>query len=52
MSSQDRNGLPDGRMPWIRSLVFTLLVPCVVGVLFPSIIYRGRSTEGGLWETG
>lgn len=48
MSSQDRND----RMLWIRGLVFTLLVPCVVGVLFPSIIYRGRSAEGGLWETG
>ena len=39
-------------MLWIRGLVFTLLVPCVVGILLPFLMYRGLSPAGGLWETG
>lgn len=39
-------------MLWIRSLVFTLLVPCVVGGYLPFLIYKGRSMPGGLWNVG
>jgi protein-S-isoprenylcysteine O-methyltransferase Ste14 len=37
---------------WIRGLIFTVLVPGVVGVVLPSIIYRGHGVRGGLWEAG
>ncbi len=39
-------------MLWIRGLVFTLLVPYVAGVLLPSLIYKGYSPRGGIWEIG
>jgi protein-S-isoprenylcysteine O-methyltransferase Ste14 len=37
---------------WIRGLVFTLLVPCVVGGYLPSLIYGGSSAKHGLWSVG
>lgn len=39
-------------MLWIRGLVFTLLVPCVVGGYFPFLIYKGSSVPGGMWQLG
>ncbi len=41
-----------GAILWIRGLVFTLLVPCVVGILLPYLIYRRLSAAGGLWNIG
>ena len=38
-------------MLWIRGLVFTFLVPFVIGVLVPSRIDNG-SPRGGLWSIG
>ena len=37
---------------WIRALVFTVLVPGLIGVLVPLLMERGRHTQGGPWETG
>jgi len=37
---------------WIRGLVFTLLVPSVVGGYLPFLIYKGSSVPGGLWNVG
>jgi protein-S-isoprenylcysteine O-methyltransferase Ste14 len=37
---------------WLRGLVFTLLVPCVLGAYVPYLIYRGSSARGGLWDAG
>jgi len=37
---------------WIRGLVFTVLVPCVVGGYLPYLIYKGYSAPGGLWQVG
>jgi protein-S-isoprenylcysteine O-methyltransferase Ste14 len=37
---------------WIRGLIFTLLVPCVVGGYVPYRIYAGSSARGGLWNAG
>ncbi len=37
-------------MPWIRGLIFTLLVPCVVGGYVPHLFYRAGSARSGLWE--
>jgi protein-S-isoprenylcysteine O-methyltransferase Ste14 len=39
-------------MLWIRGLIFTLLVPCVVGGLAPSWIYDGSERRGGFWDFG
>ncbi len=39
-------------MLWIRGLVFTLLVPCIVGWLAPSWIYSGSERRGGFWDIG
>lgn len=39
-------------MLWIRGLVFTLLVPCVVGGYLPFLIYKGSGVQGGLWSVG
>ncbi len=36
---------------WIRGLIFTLLVPCVVGGYVPSLFYGG-SVRGGWWNVG
>jgi protein-S-isoprenylcysteine O-methyltransferase Ste14 len=37
---------------WIRGLIFTFLVPCVIGGYVPSLFYRGSSARGGLWRAG
>jgi protein-S-isoprenylcysteine O-methyltransferase Ste14 len=37
---------------WVRGLVFTLLVPCVVGGYLPYIFRGGSSARGGLWNIG
>jgi protein-S-isoprenylcysteine O-methyltransferase Ste14 len=39
-------------MVWIRGLIFTLLVPCVVAIYVPSTMYRGGSVNGGWWSAG
>jgi protein-S-isoprenylcysteine O-methyltransferase Ste14 len=39
-------------MLWIKGLIFTLLVPCVVGGLLPSYIYHGSPMPGGFWDAG
>ena len=39
-------------MLWLRGLVFTLLVPFVVGVVVPWRIYRGSDFAGGGWIAG
>jgi protein-S-isoprenylcysteine O-methyltransferase Ste14 len=39
-------------MIWFRGLVFTLLVPFVVGVYVPAMLARGNRTQRGLWNTG
>jgi protein-S-isoprenylcysteine O-methyltransferase Ste14 len=39
-------------MLWIRGLVFTLLVPCVVGGYIPHVIHGGGGAGGGLWGIG
>lgn len=39
-------------MLWLRGLLFTLLVPCVVGILVPSLIDSGSSIKGGWWGIG
>jgi protein-S-isoprenylcysteine O-methyltransferase Ste14 len=37
---------------WLRGLVFTLLVPCVVGVYVPHLTYRNLNAPGGLCNAG
>jgi protein-S-isoprenylcysteine O-methyltransferase Ste14 len=37
---------------WIRGLVFTLLVPCVVGGYLPYLFRGETSAGGGLWTIG
>lgn len=39
-------------MLWIRGLLFTLLVPCVVGGYLPYQFYKGSSAPAGLWQVG
>ncbi len=39
-------------MLWIRGLVFTVLIPCVVGVYVPVLLYSGSNARGGLWRAG
>jgi protein-S-isoprenylcysteine O-methyltransferase Ste14 len=39
-------------MLWVRGLVFTLLVPCVVGVYFPWRMYNGNGLAGGWSQVG
>jgi protein-S-isoprenylcysteine O-methyltransferase Ste14 len=37
---------------FIRGLVFTLLVPCVVGAYLPYLVRGGSSAGDGLWQVG
>jgi|SRR5579863_169048 len=37
---------------WIRGVVFTLLVPCVVGGYLPYVFRGGSGAIGGLWGIG
>jgi protein-S-isoprenylcysteine O-methyltransferase Ste14 len=39
-------------MVWIRGLIFTLLVPCVIAIYVPSTMYQGRGLNGGWWSAG
>ena len=39
-------------MPWLRGLVFTLLVPFIVGGYVPWRMVRGSSLAGGWWTIG
>jgi protein-S-isoprenylcysteine O-methyltransferase Ste14 len=37
---------------WIRGLIFTVLIPTVVGFILPSAVDPGAHRAGGLWEAG
>ncbi len=37
-------------MVWLRGLVFTLLIPAVVGGLAPWLLHAGRGPAGGVWQ--
>ena len=37
---------------WLRGLVFTLLVPVVVGFYVPSTFLAGRHLQPGAWQAG
>jgi protein-S-isoprenylcysteine O-methyltransferase Ste14 len=39
-------------MLWLRGLIFTLVIPCVVVGVIPAILYRGSHLGGGLWQAG
>jgi len=39
-------------MLWIRGVIFTLLVPCVIGAYIPSTIYGGDRSLSGWWIAG
>ncbi len=39
-------------MLWIRGLIFTVLVPGVVGFWLPSAVDPGAHRAGGIWEAG
>jgi protein-S-isoprenylcysteine O-methyltransferase Ste14 len=39
-------------MLWIRGLVFTVLIPGLLGVFLPAVICRDRMMAGGLWVAG
>lgn len=39
-------------MLWIRGLVFTALVPFVIGAWIPSIVDPFRRVQGGAWDAG
>ena len=40
------------RMLWIRGLIFTALVPAVVGFFLPLAIDGGAKRQGGIWDIG
>jgi protein-S-isoprenylcysteine O-methyltransferase Ste14 len=39
-------------MLWFRGLVFTLLIPAVVGGVAPWRLHQGHSAAGGFWQVG
>jgi protein-S-isoprenylcysteine O-methyltransferase Ste14 len=39
-------------MLWIRGLIFTVLVPAVVGYFLPSAVDSSAHTRSGVWEFG
>jgi len=39
-------------MLWLRGLIFTALVPYVIGGVVPSMFYGGRRMGGGWWLAG
>ncbi len=39
-------------MPWARGIVFTLLVPCMVGGYVPWSLSGGAHLAWGLWQSG
>lgn len=40
------------RMLWIRGVIFTLLVPGLIGVYVPSTLYGGAPPRSGWWMAG
>ena len=39
-------------MLWVRGLIFTVLVPAVVGVYIPVSLDPNAQRQGGAWDTG
>jgi len=39
-------------MLWLRGIVFTILVPAVVGLFIPSAIDPRAQLRGGIWDAG
>lgn len=39
-------------MLWLRGLIFTVLVPCVVGAYVPHVLAGSRGLHGGWWQPG
>jgi protein-S-isoprenylcysteine O-methyltransferase Ste14 len=39
-------------MLWVRGLIFTVLVPAVVGVFLPSVVDPRAQRQGGFWDIG
>jgi len=39
-------------MLWLRGVLFTMLVPCVVGWYIPHLYVEGRGLKGGFWQIG
>jgi len=39
-------------MLWLRGLVFTLLIPAVVGGVAPWLLHEGSGAAGGVWQLG
>ena len=39
-------------MPWIRGLIFTLLVPVMIGIGIPELLSPDRQWAGGNWQIG
>jgi protein-S-isoprenylcysteine O-methyltransferase Ste14 len=39
-------------MLWVRALIFTALMPGVVGFLVPTLLHAGRPLRGGAWALG
>jgi protein-S-isoprenylcysteine O-methyltransferase Ste14 len=40
------------RMLWIRGLIFSVLVPGVVGIVLPSVVDPHAQLRGGIWDAG
>jgi protein-S-isoprenylcysteine O-methyltransferase Ste14 len=38
--------------PWVRGLIFTMLVPVMIGAVVPALIEWGGGLAGGLWQAG
>lgn len=39
-------------MLWIRGVLFTILVPCLVAGWVPHWLVEGKPLQGGLWQVG
>jgi protein-S-isoprenylcysteine O-methyltransferase Ste14 len=39
-------------MLFLRGIIFTILVPCVVGAYLPHLCVEGRGLRGGWWQLG
>jgi protein-S-isoprenylcysteine O-methyltransferase Ste14 len=39
-------------MLWLRGIIFTVLVPCVVGAYVPHFYVEGEGLRGGWWQLG
>src|ERR1039458_5001613 len=40
------------QMLWVRGLIFTVLVPTVVGIFLPSVVDPRVQRHGGIWDAG